>query len=423
MDRFKKVQRTAWTILLLAFLACLVLAIGTPLTTRWFVLNSTRPLVVVVQPRSGIVSQRQSGSATSVLVNEGTEIRHDNTLTLSENGRALLLFYHPDVKDTEEMGTPIATVQLYGKTEITIEAAQTPRFASSPLPHRVKLRIQRGANTHISVESNERPTVLYIQTPHGSIEMDQGTYTVAVEQDQTEFSVGNGRAYLTDPTSEDRPVLTAPQRVELTANGIGEIFIGERDILRTRNGDFEEDFEGSWEVYTRTGDPAESGGLVRQTTVQDGHRIVLLTRVGQQFAETGITQEINQDIHGAKSLQVRARVRVDVQTLGTCGSQGSECPIMLRIKYTDQSGAVREWLQGFYAIEGDDAPFCPSCEWQAEQIKVAGPGIWYNYESPDLLPSLKALDIEPATIHRVDIYASGHTYGAAIDEIAILVGE
>jgi hypothetical protein len=96
---------------------------------------------------------------------------------------------------------------------------------------------------------------------------------------------------------------------------------------------------------------------------------------------------------------------------------------MVRIKYTDLSGAVREWLQGFYAIEGEYEPFCPSCEWQAQQIQVAQPGAWYDYESPDLLPLLRAQDIELATIHRVDIYASGHTYGAAIDEIAILVGE
>lgn len=423
MDKFKKVQRTAWIILLLASFTCLILAIGTPLSVRWFVLNSTRPLVVVIQPRSGIVSQQQSGSATSVLINDDTEIRHDSILTLSENGDAFLLFYHPDTYGTEEMSMPIATVQLFGRTEITIETAQTPRFASSKLPHRVMLYIQRGSNTQISVENNERPTTLFIRTPHGNVEMDQGAYTVVVERDQTEFSVNNGRAYLTDPTSEDRPVLTDLQRVELTTDGIGEIFIGERDILRTRNGDFEEPLESTWEVYTRTGDPAEDGGLLRQTTVQDGHRIVLLTRVGQQFAETGITQEINQDIHGAKSLQVRARVRVDVQTLGTCGSQGSECPIMLRIKYTDQSGAVREWLQGFYAIEGEDEPFCPSCEWQARQIKVAQPGVWHNYESPDLLPLFQELGIEPATIYRVDIYASGHTYGAAIDEIAILVGE
>ena len=423
MDKFKKVQNIAWILLLLSFFTCLTLAVGTPLSIRWLVLNSTRPLVVVIQPRAGIVSQQQPGSATSVLINDNTEILRNSTLKLAENADVLLLFYHPDNYNANELSTPIATIQLYGKTEITIKNAQTPRFPPSQLPHRVVLYIQRGPNTRISVESNERPTVLQIQTPHGSVEMDQGSYTVVVESDQTEFSVSTGRAYLTDPTSGDRPVLTDLQRAELTTEGIGEIFIGERDILRNRNGDFEKPLEGTWEVYTRTGDPAETGGTARQATLQDGHQIVLLTRVGQQFAETGITQEINQDVHGAQSLHVRARVRVDVQTLGTCGSQGSECPIMIRIKYTDQSGAVREWLQGFYAIEGEDDPFCPSCEWQARQIQVAQPGVWYDYESLDLLPLLQAQGIEPATIHRVDIYASGHTYGAAIDEIAILVGE
>jgi hypothetical protein len=147
--------------------------------------------------------------------------------------------------------------------------------------------------------------------------------------------------------------------------------------------------------------------------------------VGQHWAETGLTQEINQDIRGAKSLYVRARLRVDAHTLPVCGSMGTECPIMIRLRFNDpQTGSQPEWLQGFYAVEGDGAnqPFCPSCEWKAEHIQVPL-GVWYDYESPDLLPLLRAENIDPSTLGSIEIYASGHTYGSAIDEIAVLVGE
>lgn len=423
MNKFKKFENVAWVILLTSLFVCLGLAIGVPLSARWLLLNTTRPLKIVVQPRAGTVSQQQARSNTSILLNENTEIAINSTLRLSENAEAWLLFYHPDNNKGEEAEVPIITMQCYGETEVIINSAQTPRFAMSQLPHLITLNIRRGSNIQLSVENNARATILRIQTPHGAADMGQGTYRVVVENDQTEFSVGSGQAHIPDPATGEKFVLAELQRAELTADGLKEIYTGERNILRNRNGDFETPLEGTWEVYTRTAFAEASSGTVRQTALGDNHKIILLTRVGQEFAETGVTQEINQDIRGIKSLRVRARVRVDVQTLGVCGSLGTECPVMIRVKFTDKNGAVREWLQGFYAIEGSDQPFCQSCEWQALHIKVAQAGVWHNYESPDLLPLLLEKGIEPVTIQRVDIYASGHTYGAAVDEIAILVGE
>jgi hypothetical protein len=424
MNKFKKFENVAWVILLTSFFVCLGLAIGTPLSVRWLLLNTTRPLKIVIQPRAGTVAHQQARSNTAILVNENTEVTVNSTIRLSsENAEAWLLIYHPDNEKGDGTAAPIVTVQFYGETEVTIDSAQTPRFSMSQLPHLVTLNIRRGPNTQVSVENNTRPTVLRIQTPHGTADMDQGTYMVVVEDNQTEFSVSSGQAHIPDPVTGEKFILAELQRAELTTDGLKEIYTGERNILRNRNGDFEEALEGTWEVYTRTAFADTSGGTVRQTTLGDNHKIILLTRVGQEFAETGITQGIDQDIRGVKSLRVRARLRVDAQTLGVCGSLGTECPVMIRIKFTDQSGSVREWLQGFYAVEGIDEPFCQSCEWQALHIKVAQAGVWHNYESPDLLPLLREKGIEPTTVQRVDIYASGHTYGAAVDEIAILVGE
>ena len=424
MNKFKRFETVAWVILLSAFCVCLIIAIGTPWSVRWLIMNTTRPLKVVIQPRAGIIAQQEAGSTTSTLLNTDAEITGKQTFRLSENAEAWLLFYHPESYDPETPPPPIVTVQLYGETEVTIANTQTPRFSPSRLPNQVSLTIQRGANTQIAVEDNERATVLRVQTPHGTAEMDRGIYTVVVEEDQTEFAVSSGQAHIPDPTTGEKFILGELQRAEMTTEGVTEIYTGERDILRNRNGDFELPLEGTWEVFSRTAFADQSGGTVRQTALADNSHIVLFTRMGQGFSETGITQEVDQDIRGVQSLRVRARLRIDTQTLTVCGSLGTECPMMIRIKYTDQTGAVREWLQGFYAIEGDgNQPICQSCEWQAVHIKVAQPGVWHNYESPDLLPLLHAQGIDPVAIRQVDIYASGHAYGAAIDEIAILVAE
>ncbi len=424
MNKFKKTETVAWVILLIAFFCCIGLAVGVPLGVRWYLLNVTRPLTIVIQPRAGIVSQQEARSKTAILLNENTEIMAKSTIRLAEDAEAWLLIYHPETGKPGQTTTPILTLQFYGETEITIAGARTPRFALSRLPHLVQLHIQRGANIQVSIESNTRPTLLHIQTPHGSADMEQGTYRIVVESDQTEFAVRSGQAYISDPESGKRFVLGELQRAELTTAGLREIYTGERDILRNRNGNFEMPLEGTWETYTRTAFADNNSGTILWTALADNRHIVLFERMGEGFSETGISQEINQDIRGIASLRVRARLRIDTQILTVCGSLGTECPIMIRIKYTDQTGAVREWLQGFYLTEGGGyQPFCQSCEWQARHIKVAQASVWHNYESPDLLPLFAEKGIVPATIRRVDIYASGHGYGAAVDEIAILVGE
>jgi hypothetical protein len=425
MNKFKRFETVAWIILLTSLCICLIIAFGVPWSTRWLVMNTTRPLQVVIQPRAGIVAQQEPGNSLSTLLSSDVEITGKKTFQLSEDAEAWLLFYLPDSynPEAETPTSPIVTVQMYGDTDITIENTQTPRFAASRLPNQVTLDVRRGANTQIAVEDNDRPTVLHVQTPHSVAEMDKGAYTVVVEAKRTEFAVSSGAAHIPDPATGENFILAELQRAEVTAEGLVEIYTGERDILRNRNGNFELPLEGTWEVFTRTAFADQSSGTVQQTALADNSHIILLERMGQGFSEAGITQEINQDIRGVKSLRVRARLRVDTQVLAVCGSLGTECPIMIRIKYTDQTGAVREWLQGFYTKEGDsNQPVCQSCEWQATHIKVAS-GIWHNYESPDLLPLMQAKGIDPVAIRQVDIYASGHGYGAAVDEVAILVTE
>jgi hypothetical protein len=426
MNKFKRFETVAWVILITAFCMCLLVAIGAPWSARWLVMNTTRPLKVIIQPRAGIVAQQEPGGSTSTLLNNDTEIIGKKTFQLEENAEAWLLFFHPESynPNAETPLPPVITVQVYGKTDITIEKAQTPRFPASPLPNQITLNIRRGANTQIAVEDNDRATVLYVQTPHSTAEMDQGTYTVVVEAEQTEFAVRSGRARIPDPVTGEKFILAELQRAEVTTAGLAEIYTGERDILRNRNGNFELPLKGTWEIFSRTAFDDQSSGTVLQTALADNRHIILFTRSGFGFSETGITQEINQDIRGVQSLRVRARVRVDTHTLPVCGSLGTECPVMIRMKFTDQTGALREWLQGFYVIDGNgNQPFCQSCEWQAMHIKVAQPNVWHNYESPDLLPLLAAHGIEPVVIRNVDVYASGHSYGSAIDEIAILAAE
>ena len=417
---FKKTEHLAWLVLSLSFISCIAVAIGMPTGARWYLHNAMRPMDMQLQPRSGAVSYRRPGNATALVASDSTQLFNKSQIDQQDDADALVIFYHPDQSET-----PIATIQLYGETELTIGQARTPRFETSELPHQIQLQVGSASNMRVSVTGNGRDAQLIVQTPQGAVNLQEGTFKLIVHARQTDLTVIDGQAHIPDPESEDNMVLTQSQRTQLTPDGLGEITIGERNIMRNLNGDFEEPLAATWSLYTEKDRPEENGGTVRQRVIGESRRVVFFTRVGQHWAETGLTQEINQDIRGAKSLYVRARLRVDAHTLPVCGSMGTECPIMIRLRFNDpQTGSQPEWLQGFYAVEGDgtNQPFCPSCEWKAEHIQVPL-GVWYDYESPDLLPVLRAENIDPSTLGSIEIYASGHTYGSAIDEIAVLVGE
>lgn len=408
-------------ILILSFLVWLMIMIGTPLAIRGYILNNTRPLKIYLQPRSGTITQQITGQTTPQAIEGITDIRSKSSIILSDDADALLLFYHPG-----QLETPLITAQIYGATEIAIDSARTPRFLISQLPHQVRLMIKYGSNTRISVEDGKRPSELKIQTPHGEVSMETGSYIVTVEKKLTDFSVRTGRAHIPDPVTAEIYTLNELQHTELSAAGLGPIYGGdERNILRNRNGDFSEPLENNWEIFEDRAFEAEPRGEVRSTTLGDERHIVLFSRGGLQHSEIGIRQTVEQDIRGAKSLHIRARIKIDIQTLGVCGTLGTECPIMIRVYYTDQEGAIQEWLHGFYAKEdaqNNYQAFCQVCHWKTEHQKIPQ-SVWYDYESADLLAELEEQGVTPTIIQSIEVYASGHAYGSAIENIEILIKE
>jgi hypothetical protein len=422
----RKTESLAWLVLLLAFSACIALGTGIPLAVNWYLHNSSRPLVIVLESREGAITYQATANSTRTIIEKGRPVQVDprGRIRLGEDGDALLLFYHPD-----EAEAPIGTVQLYGNTDLSINHAHTPRFAISSAPHRLQLEVANAVNMRPTVAGNGRAVEFRVLTPQGPINLEAGSFKLVVEPSQTELKVSLGRATIANPSNGQSFVLVPLQRTSLTAAGLGDIYVGERNIMQNRNGNFHESFEadsetqGYWTTYSDHFDSSENGGSALHVPLIDGTRIVVFERAGQSHAETGIRQEVNLDLRGVDSLQVRAFIRIGTQTLPVCGSVGTECPIMIRIEFVDRTtGSNREWLQGFYTREGADIPYCQTCEWKAQHIKVPV-DTWYDYESENLLPLLRERGIDPAAVREVKIYASGWTYSSAIHEIAILVGE
>lgn len=413
----RKPETTAWIVLLLAFVACLASAIGLPLLGRWYLRNATYPLQVIIQPRAGIVGIQEKGRGDVALLSDTREVSTQSRIVLSsDNAEAFLLFYIPTRPET-----PVCTLQLYGQTEVVFLNARTPRFeAYSQLAHQLALTVDASRELRITVGGDDdRLSDLQLQTPHGSLRLEEGSYTLAVDQERTEIAVRQGLARVPDPRDGTLLVLSSSQRVELTDAGLSEIRVGgQRNILR--NGDFAQSLDPHWAVYVLAKErPDQSDGAAARAGDRE---VVVFDRTGAGHIEVGITQRLNQDVRGATALVVTALLKVDNQSVPVCGANGTECPVMVRITYLDTLDGLHEWLQGFYALSGPYADVCPIsiCESQPQHVQIPQ-GAWFAYTSPDLIELLRERNLAPATILSVDVYASGHTFTSEVDDIAVLV--
>ncbi|HNY63843.1 MAG TPA: hypothetical protein PKM41_00275 [Deltaproteobacteria bacterium] len=114
----------------------------------------------------------------------------------------------------------------------------------------------------------------------------------------------------------------------------------------------------------------------------------------------GVMQKVNADVSDAKSLILRADVKVTEQTQGGTGPEGRDAPMAIAVGYRDISGRETKkdlvFWKGFYALESDN----PDRDITAGQ-KVPK-GDWYRY-----IFDLMQLDPKPATILFISLEGSG----------------
>lgn len=141
------------------------------------------------------------------------------------------------------------------------------------------------------------------------------------------------------------------------------------------------------------------------------------TRCQQPYAAPG------RDVSGYRFLELETTFLIKSQSISECGIEGSECPLMIHIKYTDTNGIAREWYQGFYALldplYDSYKSRCASCTQDHQQING---DVWYTYESGNLFIVLPE-DARPATISKIEFYASGHQYDVYVGELSLFAGD
>lgn len=406
-------QRLAWTVLILSFCACAALAISVPLAIRSFLTDSTDPAAVILQRQQGTPLLQRPNSADFVgVTDQPTEVLEGSVIQIDESTQAVLTMRDPGVE------TNLVVVQLYGNTDVTLRAANTPRFGLSPNPHRLDLLVTNGRIRINVLNDTRRPVAASVQSPQGEVTFAVGTYAVEVTNEELQVTVREGRATV---TAQGTSVVIEPSqraRVELGQTPQGGLS-GERPLLVSS---FIGSLQPAWTIEHGPQDENEPTGTVTSATVA-GRRAALFERTGPSHAETRLVRELNRDVTDASSLTLHFAVLLSFQDVPVCGSQGTECPMMVKIEYRDASDNSREWLHGFYAINDPNnvnKPICEICTRRFQHQRILR-DTWFSYDSGNLMDILTVDGLKPVRIIRVIFYASGHSYQSAVTDVELLV--
>ena len=407
-------ERIAWLVLLVSFFVCIATVAAVPLSARWTIRNAQVTQQVSLQVQRGPLSVVRAGRGRPVSVADDTDDVLEGSRITAPNGASGQLV----LQLTDAQGAaPIATIQLYDETELTLASARSPRFLTSPLPHRVQVEMDTGRVRINVFGSNERQTVVEVKTDHGLVMLREGSYEVKINS-VTEATVRYGEAEVTNHGG-GRLLLGPRERALVGTQSIDGPLPAARNLVD--NGDFEEPLNAGWESYTEQADPKQPNGRVEIATASVGNdqrQVAEFYRNGVNHAEVGIRQEIGYDVRDFSSVELHMAVRIvseSILGLGGCGTLGSECPIIVRLDYKDIHGNDHEWLHGLYI--GDPADGWPIHGWH-ERVE---PGTWQPYSTGNLMEELA--ETPPALIKSIRIYASGHSFHAMVTEVELLAQE
>lgn len=411
-------ERTAWAVLTAALLVFCLLLYLIPAGAGWLAQNAAVEQAITLA-RSNTVYVQRPGRTT--LEANLTDVPVGSFISTEPNAEASLTF-------TNRRGETIAALDIFGDSQLRVVRAESPRFEQwSTAPHRIELDLTKGRLRLFTVADGGRDLEIHIlSAPGAATRVRERGANVSVEASfvQTTVTVREGRA---DVAALGQTLtLTPDQRAEvgLDSPPAGPLSV-ERDLIR--DGDFAADLGAVWQKdIFKPVIAAESPGLVAKTTLA-GRPAVNFSRLGGNWGQAGLIQEINADVRGFSSLRLQLDVFLAFQSLNNCGSQGTECPVMVKVKYVDVSGAEREWLQGFYYQFNADPnfglTFCGPCSPRYADHLLVEQNQWKPYESGNLLELWRAAGVPATVVKSIALYASGHSFDSNVAQVQLLVSD
>ena len=419
-------RRLAWLIVMAGFAIFTLIVLSIPIMVSRFLQDSVRLLHGETYANQGILSlQAPNESPTSLYTIDGPGPLGTNYLM--RTGVADTGYFTVQLPDTD---VTLIRGQIYTNSLLQFPEISTPRFQLSNRSNEIALQLEQGRLRLTVFEYDlRRSTDIEIAVPQGRIAiLAPGEYSFETVGVETQVSVLAGEAEIkTDLEGGSSLVLTSDQRGELRSNQppFGP-YSAERNLVR--NSDFS-DYDDGWSNWTgqewaiQMRDQPSGATIPISLNGDDGIRF---RRQGIGAAETSILQIIDRDTSDLEELTLVVGIRVNDQSLEVCGSRGSECPLMVRIEYEDESGTNRIWQQGFYANGGSipgPPKICETCP-QPTNVHRSIPLGRLFIDEIDILQSLRQKGmLEPIRIESLEVEASGHAFEVDLFEIGIRAKE
>lgn len=402
-------------VLFAALFACCALTIGVPTTALTFINTATVDATVIVKLQAGMLnaySQYETENDMRVVSLEGRALSEGSTMIVGPESVGLLTF------GDGNSANPFHTLQLYSNARLRIERARLPRFAVagaddeftlSMTDGRVQITAQPPQDRRFTLRINGKHAITTITTP--------GSYSIEETANETRVNVADGQALVGTPDGNQAFTFYGGQRTAVSDKGIAGVLPASRNIIR--NGEFEPPLERDWQVQTVI-DPSSTITGTATIVGMSPNTSLLLKRTGQNlgWGRTGVTQEINEDVRDRRAVQLRINFAILEQEIPVCGGEGSECPLMVRIDYRNQSGADLYWLQGFYAV-GTPSAALPDYVRSNNQGKHVARrlGVSETFEWENLIELLPDMQ----TIKSITLYAEGHSVQTQINSVELLL--
>lgn len=429
------IQRTAWGVMVLAFLLFMTFCAISSIGIYYFFFESTVPLNTVVQV----------GRGTAVITDANfTErgLRLNTTLTTlpttisTDTQSQVTLSFHNGETDTNL----IAALTLRNNTALELRQALTPRFVWGRGQQVVNIRNFQGALDALVGPNTRSDGLITIETTQGArIQLlAQGRYTLDVSANRVSVTVRSGHARLYSIARDQISDIHSGQQGTIIISHGNPIVkdarnnLIENSLITFAIPDVDLSNNAVAALPARWGCTTNQRELPRgayRADIYDGREVLRLVRSDGATANgevrcKQIYAEPGQDVQDFNYLELEATFLINFQSVSRCGVAGSECPLMLQIVYEDVNGINREWLQGFYYNNGQQQDYplrCTTCVAGLAEHQQINEKAWYTYRSGNLFPTLAALG-EPAYIRSVEFYASGHEFDTSVGEVALIAG-
>ena len=434
-------ERIAWIVLLGAFALFCSMTLTTAFGVYHYLFRSTLPIRATLYVSKGTVGI--TGADLRETVERSREELTNRVTSVSTDSLSqATIQFRDSAADDAEAAELLAAVTLQGNTFVTFNHAIRPRFDWSTDPQRIQFSRLSGQLDVIVTGADAHPFMMDIYTDDLNTDkgvhiesVTNGRYRLSVSEDEIRLLnlAGAVSAYFGDDPGLRNPVEPGSELVVRTGNRSIRTLDDTSNLLMT--GDFSLQNSSIGQLYS-PGEPLNwnCGGLPDQNPPgsysileYDGRVGVNLQRFGnaRSHGEISCIQEFEGeglDVRQFDSISVLATFSLNYQSLSLCGTEGSECPLMVHILYATEAPPPNDrgnWFRGFYyegQASGTHKKICASC---LQDHVDTNPSVWFTFDSGNLL-NLIAEDRRPAFINAIRFYASGHQFDTVVSEMMLL---